>query len=168
MQCRKYYALLAVMAALSILFFFDIKWMVWGLNILMLDVFAVSAWGLCLLWKWAGNNSSRELPAAIAACFITLGAFLLSVSGFFGSYIECTEPQTRRTFVAEYYDTGLHNQGSVRLYERFGPLLLPCDTEEYVGNFLLHDAPSARLSEDGEHIVVAYFFLQPVFLLPLN
>ena len=41
MQCRKYYALLAVMAALNILFFFDIKWMVWGLNILMLDVFAV-------------------------------------------------------------------------------------------------------------------------------
>ena len=54
------------------------------------------------------------------------------------------------------------NKGSAKLYERFGPLLLACDVEEYKGEFL-HARPEERqiyISEEGEKFVVAYFFLR--------
>ena len=63
----------------------------------------------------------------------------------------------------------MFNKGSAKLYERFGPLLLACDVEEYEGEFL-HARPEERqiyISEDGKKIVVAFFFLQPVFVVPL-
>lgn len=84
-------------------------------------------------------------------------------------YVEQTEPQTHRTFVAEY-QRNMMMRGSVKLYERFGPLLLACDVEEYVGDFSL-ERPEDRhiyISEDGKRIVVAYFFLEPIFIVPVE
>jgi hypothetical protein len=68
------------------------------------------------------------------------------------------------------YCGNMLNKGSAKLYERFGPLLLACDVEEYKGEFL-HARPEERqiyISEEGEKFVVAYFFLRPVFSVPLE
>ena len=57
------------------------------------------------------------------------------------------------------YHGNMFNKGSAKLYERFGPLLLACDVEEYEGEFL-HARPEERqiyISEDGKKNVVAFF-----------
>lgn len=163
-----WYILLASMSVLTILFFFDIKFMVAGLNIIAWDMLVGGIWIFVKLCKWAGRkNTGKRTLAVIALTFVgLLVAFNLFLDG---GYIEGTEPQTRRTFVVEYHGN-MFNKGSAKLYERFGPLLLACDVEEYKGEFL-HARPEERqiyISEDGEKIVVAYFFLRPVFSVPLE
>lgn len=162
------YSFLAIVGILTVLFFFDIKFMVIGINILAWDVLAAGIWMSVRLCKWAGRKNTEKRTLAVIA--LTLVGLLAVFSLFIGGgYIEGTEPQTRRTFVVEYQDN-MFNKGSAKLYERFGPLLLACDVEEYEGEFL-HARPDERqiyISEDGRSIVVAYFFLRPVFVVPLE
>ena len=162
------YVLLAAMAVFTILFFCDIKFVVAGLNIIVWDILAGGIWLLVRLGKWAGQGKSgRKALTAAAAVFWGLGLLVIIFAG--PGYVEKTEPQTHRTFVAEY-EQNMLGRGSVRLYERCGPLLLACDVEAYVGEFLL-ERPEDRqiyISDDGQKIVVAYFFLRPVFSVPLE
>ena len=163
-----WYIFLAAMAVLTILFFLDIKFVVVGINILVLDALTAGVWIFARLCKWAGcKNTGKRTLAVIALTLVgLLAVFSLFISG---GYIEGTEPQTRRTFVVEYQGN-MFNNGSAKLYERFGPLLLACDVEEYEGEFL-HARPEERqiyISEDGKKIVVAFFFLHPVFVVPLE
>ena len=169
-----WYILLASMSVLTILFFFDIKFMVAGLNIIVWDMLAGGIWIFVKLCRWAGReNTGKRTLAVIAFTFVGLFASVIMFIGlcvYVGDYVEQTEPQTHRTFVAEYTRDPLRGRGSVKLYERFGPLLLACDVEEYVGQFSLERPEDRRIyiSEDGKSIVVAYFFLVPIFIIPLE
>ncbi len=170
-----WYILLASMSVLTILFFFDIKFMVAGLNIIAWDILAGGIWIFIKLCRWAGReNTGKRTLAVIALMLVGLfaGAIMfmgLCIYGGISCYVEQTEPQTHRTFVAEYAHN-LMGRGSVKLYERFGPLLLACDVDEYVGEFSLERPEDRQLyiSEDGKCIVVAYFFLVPTFVIPLE
>lgn len=162
------YILLASMSVLTVLFFFDIKFMVAGLNIIAWDMLAGGIWIFVKLCKWAGRENTEKRTLAVIALML-VGLFAMFSLLIDGGYIEGTEPHTRRTFVVEYHGN-MFNKGSAKLYERFGPLLLACDVEEYKGEFL-HARPEERqiyISEDGKKIVVAYFFLRPVFSVPLE
>lgn len=170
-----WYILLASMSVLTILFFFDIKFMVAGLNIIAWDMLAGGIWIFVKLCKWAGRENTGRRTLAVVAITL-LGLFTATIMfvglwiyGGIPYYVEQTEPQTHRTFVAEY-QRNMMMRGSVKLYERFGPLLLACDVEEYVGDFSL-ERPEDRhiyISEDGKRIVVAYFFLEPIFIVPVE
>lgn len=161
------------MAALTLLFFFDIKFMVAGLNILGWDGVAVGGWLFVKLLGWAveGNSGLRMLAAAGAIVLGAIGASVLLyglfLQGAWACYIERTEPQTNRTFVVEYWEN-LMLRGSAQLYERFGPLLLPCDVETYTGDLSFADEPKVFLSSDGTEIVFDCFFIAPGFRLPLD
>ena len=168
-----WYIFLAAMAVLTILFFLDIKFVVLGLNILVLDMLTAGIWAFVRLCRWAGReNTGRRTAAVIAITLVGLFASFIIFIGlcvYVGVYVEQTEPQTHRTFVAEYAQN-MMGRGSVKLYERFGPLLLACDVDEYVGEFSL-ERPEDRqiyISEDGKSIVVAYFFHVPIFIIPLE
>jgi len=156
--------LLAGMSILTILFFLDIKFVVLGINILVLDMLTAGIWAFVRLCRWAGRENTGKRTLAVIA--LTLVGLLASVIMFIvlcvyvGVYVEQTEPQTHRTFVAEYAQN-MMGRGHVKLYERFGPFLLACDVDEYVGEFSL-ERPEDRqiyISEDGKSIVVAYFFM---------
>jgi len=170
-----WYIFLAVMSILTLLFFFDIKFMVIGINILVWDVLAVGIWMFVRLCKWAGReNTGRRTVAVIAITLAGLFAaaillFSLAMSGGLLGYIEGTEPQTHRTFVVEYAQN-MMGDGSAKLYERVGPLLFACDEDEYIGEFSVERPEDRQLyvSEDGKSIVVAYFFLRPIFIIPLE
>lgn len=168
------YAFLAAMGILTILFFLDIKFVV-GVNIIAWDMLAAAIWIFVKLCKWAGReNTGRRTLAVIAITLLglfsaTIMFFGLCIYGGIPCYIEQTEPQTYRTFVVEYSHNLMH-RGSAKLYERFGPLLLACDVEEFVGEFSVERPEDRRLyvSEDGKSIVVAYFFYVPIFVVPLE
>lgn len=164
-------ALALVTSCLTGTYFFDIKFMVLGLNIVAWDVLALTIWGLTRLWKWGGGGAGRGVVAAIVTAAGGFGAvvilFGMLMGGLLDFYIEEKEPVTGRVFVVEYREDFLKH-GSARLYERFGPLLLRCDAEEYVGDISLGDEPSVYISRDGDEIVVAYFFLQPIFFVPIE
>lgn len=169
------YSFFAIIGILTLLFFFDVKLVVLGLNILEWDIVMTAIWMFVRLCKWAEReNTGRRMLAVFAITFLGLFAaaimFMgLCIYGGIPCYVEQTEPQTHRTFVAEYQHN-LMQRGSVKLYERFGPLLLACDVEEYVGEFSL-ERPEDRqiyISKDGKFIVVAYFFLWPIFFVPLE
>lgn len=170
-----WYILLASMSVLTILFFFDIKFMVAGLNIIAWDMLAGGIWIFVKLCKWAGReNTGKRTLAVIAITLLglfsaTIMFFLLCIYGGIPCYIEQTEPQTHRTFVVEYSRNLMH-RGSAKLYERFGPLVLACDVDEFIGEFSLERPEDRQLyvSEDGKSIVVAYFFYVPIFIVPLE
>ena len=166
-----WYIFLAVMSILTVLFFCDIKFMVIGINILVWDMLTAGIWIFVRLCKWAGReNTGRRTIAVIA---ITLLGLFVAVIMFVGLEIPCyvkqTEPKTHRTFVVEYTQN-MMNRGRAKLYERVGPLLFACDVEDFVGEFSLELPEDRRLyvSEDGKSIVVAYSFLQPIFIIPLE
>lgn len=163
------YAFLAAMGILTILFFLDIKFVV-GLNIIAWDMLAVAVWIFVRLYKWAGQENAKSRSFAVTAITL-MGAMVLAIVifGVLPQYIEKIEPQTHRTFVVEY-TSNMMNRGRAKLYERFGPMLLACDVDEYIGEFLLERSEDRQIyvSEDGKSIVVAYFFLRPVFVVPLE
>ena len=103
-----WYILLASMSVLTVLFFFDIKFMVTGLNIIAWDILAGGIWIFIKLCKWAGReNTGKRTLAVIALMLVGLfaGAIMfmgLCIYGGISCYVEQTEPQTHRTFVAEY------------------------------------------------------------------
>lgn len=165
--------LLAGMSILTVLFFLDIKFVVLGINILVLDMLTAGIWAFVRLCRWAGRENTGKRTLAVIA--LTLVGLLASVIMFIvlcvyvGVHVEQTEPQTHRTFVAEYAQN-MMGRGHIKLYERFGPFLLACDVDEYVGEFSL-ERPEDRqiyISEDGKSIVVAYFFHVPIFIIPLE
>lgn len=165
------YILLTGMSIFTVLFFLDIKFVVLGLNILEWTMAIAAIWIFVRLCRWASReNTGKRMFVVIAIAIAgTFAAFSLAICGGLPGYIEGTEPQTRRTFVVEYYDNMFH-KGSAKLYERFGSLLLTCDVKEYEGEFL-HVRPGERqiyISDDGKKIVVAYFFLKPIFSVPLE
>lgn len=170
-----WFILLAVLCALTLLYFCDIKFMVMGLNILVWDALAAGIYFFVALWRWAKEkNTGKRTLAATAIILAVLFAapvllFCLAIVGRLPGYIQQTEPQTRRTFVAEY-EKNLLGRGNVKLYERFGPFLLPCDVEEYIGDVSMErpEDRSIYISEDGKFIVISYFFLVPIFLIPLE
>jgi len=165
--------LLAGMSILTVLFFLDIKFVVLGINILVLDMLTAGIWTFVRLCRWAGReNTGRRTVAVIAITLVGLFASFIMFIGlcvYVGVYVEQAEPQTHRTFVAEYAQN-MMGRGHVKLYERFGPLLLACDVDEFVGEFSLERPEDRRLyvSEDGKSIVVAYFFHVPIFIIPLE
>ncbi|MBD5083725.1 MAG: hypothetical protein HDT33_01325 [Clostridiales bacterium] len=169
------YSFIAIVGILTLLFFLDAKFVVLGLNILEWDIVMAAIWIFVRSCRWAGReNTGRRMLAVFAITFLGLFAaaimFLgLCIYGGIPCYVEQTEPQTHRTFVAEY-QRNMMMRGSVKLYERFGPLLLACDVEEFVGEFSLERPEDRQLyvSEDGKSIVVAYFFLWPIFFVPLE
>ena len=169
------YSFFAIAGILTVLFFFDIKFMVIGINILVWDVLAAGIWMFVHLCKWAGRkNTGRRTLAVIAITLLglfsaTIMFFGLCIYGGIPCYIEQTEPQTHRTFVVEYSRNLMH-RGSAKLYERFGPLLFACDVDEFVGEFSLERPEDRQLyvSEDGKSIVVSYFFYVPIFIIPLE
>lgn len=165
--------LLAGMFIFTVLFFLDIKFVVLGTNILALDMLTAGIWAFVCLCRWASCENTGKRTLAVIA--LTLVGLLASVIMFIvlcvyvGVYVEQTEPQTHRTFVAEYAQN-MMGRGHVKLYERFGPLLLACDVDKYVGEFSPERPEDQHIyiSEDGESIVVAYFFLEPIFIIPLE
>ena len=167
--------LLAGMSIFTVLFCLDIKLVVAGINIFVMDVLAAGIWAFARLCRWAGReNTGKRFFAVVATTLtgllmVTVLLVGLGINGGWYEYAEGTEPQTHRTFVAEY-EQNLMGRGSVKLYERFGPLLLACDVDKYVGEFSL-ERPEDRqiyVSEDGKSIVVAYFFHVPIFIIPLE
>ena len=54
-----WYILLASMSVLTVLFFFDIKFMVAGSNIIAWDILAGGIWIFVKLCKWAGRSAVR-------------------------------------------------------------------------------------------------------------
>ena len=170
-----WYIFFAVMSILTVLFFFDIKFMVIGINILVWDVLAAGIWMFVRLCKWAiRENTGRRTVAVIAITLVGLFAavsltFILAMRGGLLGYIEGTEPQTHRTFVVEYTQN-MMGDGRAKLYERVGPLLFACDEDEYIGEFSVERPEDQKIyiSKDGRSIVVAYFFLEPIFIIPLE
>ena len=169
------YSFFAVVGILTLLFFLDVKFVVLGLNILEWNIGMAAIWVFVRLCRWAGRENTGKRTLAVVA--ITLLGLFAAVIMFFGlciyggipCYVEQTEPQTHRTFVVEY-SRNLMRRGSAKLYERFGPLLLACDVDEFVGEFSLERPEDWQLyvSEDGKSIVVAYFFYVPIFIVPLE
>ena len=79
-----WYILLASMSVLTILFFFDIKFMVAGLNIIAWDILAGGIWIFIKLCKWAGReNTGKRTLVVIALMLVGLFAVfsLLMKSG---------------------------------------------------------------------------------------
>lgn len=167
-----WYGFWAGMAVLTVLFFLDVKLMVAGLNIFWWDGLAVGLWLFVRLTRWVAHSNTvkRKLAAVVVILGSLLGVMLLVVFGgaFWGVldfYEQVTEPQTGRTFAVEYRQN-MMGRGRVKLYERFGLLLLACDVEEYVGEFGWEKPARAYLSKDGQIIVVEFFFLNPIFCVP--
>lgn len=52
--------LLAGMSILTVLFFFDIKFVVWGINILVLDMLTAGIWAFVRLCRWAGRENTGK------------------------------------------------------------------------------------------------------------
>ena len=77
-----WYILLASMSVLTILFFFDIKFMVAGLNIIAWDMLVGGIWIFVKLCKWAGRENTGKRTLAVIAITL-LGLFSATIM-FFG------------------------------------------------------------------------------------
>ena len=71
------------MSVLTVLFFFDIKFMVTGLNIIAWDILAGGIWIFIKLCKWAGReNTGKRTLVVIALMLVGLFAvFSLLIDG---------------------------------------------------------------------------------------
>ncbi len=54
------YSFFAIVGILTVLFFFNIKFMVIGINILVWDVLAAGIWMFVRLCKWAGRKNTEK------------------------------------------------------------------------------------------------------------
>ena len=169
--------LLAGMSILTVLFFLDIKFVVLGINILVLDMLTAGIGTFIRLCRWAGRENTEKRTLAVLAVML-MGVFaapvLLFGLGMYGGwpeYVEGTEPQTHRTFVVEYHRNMLQ-KGTAKVYERFGPLLFPCGVPEYSGNLTLDELDaeyaSVYISEEQQAITVSLFIYGPRFHIPLE
>ena len=155
----------------------------WGIKLV---IFGIPPSILCLLiifcfWigypVWCavkqGKSASAGIWHMIAAVVMKMALLLVLVGAYvFGPvmagsrqfYLEAAEPKTGRVFVAECFQN-MMNRGSVQLYERHGPFIVPCDTEMFIGEFLT-DEPRIYLTDDGTEIYITFFFALPYFLVP--
>lgn len=171
------YILAGAMVLFTILYCFDIKFVVIGLNILVWDMLTAGVWIFVRLCIWAGReNTGRRTLAVTAIVLAGLFAapvllFGLAMCGGIPQYTQGTEPQTHRTFVVESHRNMLL-KGSAKVYERFGPLLFPCDVPEYKGQLTFDesDAEYAKvyISNEKQAIVVSLFTYGPRFSIPLK
>ena len=138
--------------------------MVTGLNIIAWDILAGGIWIFIKLCKWAGRENTGKRTLVVIALML-VGLFAVFSLLIDGGYIEGTEPQTRRTFVVEYHGN-MFNKGSAKLYERFGPLLLACDVEEYEGEFLHADQKKGRFISvrTAKKLLLLFSFCNPSLL----
>jgi hypothetical protein len=60
-------ALLAGMSVLTVLFSLDIKFVVLGINILVLDVLTAGVWIFVRLCRWAGRENTGKRTIAVTA-----------------------------------------------------------------------------------------------------
>ena len=114
---------LAGMSILTVLFFFDIKFVVLGINILVLDMLTAGIWAFVRLCRWAGRENT-EKRTIVVVVIILMGLFAapvllfgLGMNGGWYEYAEGTEPQTHRTFVVEYCRNMLQ-KGTAKTPER--------------------------------------------------
>lgn len=169
--------LLTGLSIFTVLFCFDIKFVVAGINVFVLDVLIAGIWAFVRLCRWAGReNTGKRTLAVSAIMFVGLLAapvllFGLGMYGGWYEYAEGTEPQTRRTFVVEYRRNMLQ-KGTAKVYERFGPLLFPCGVPEYSGNLNLDELDSEYayvcINEEQQAITVALFIYGPRFHIPMK
>ncbi len=172
-----WYVLVGVLTLFTIVFFFDIKFVIMGINILVLDALIAGIWMFVRLCIWAVcENTGRRTIVVIAITLVGLFAvpvllYGLIMNGGWYEYAEGTEPQTHRTFVVEYHRNMLQ-KGTATVYERFGPLLFPCDVPEYNGDLFLDelDTEYARvyISEEENAIIISLFVYGPTFRVPLK
>lgn len=171
------YIFMGALILFTSLFFLDIKFVVIGLNILVWDVLIGGIWVFVRLCKWAGRENTGKRTLAVTAIILAglLAApvllFGLAMYGGIPTYAQGTEPQTHRTFVVESHQN-LLQKGTAKVYERFGPLLFPCDVPEYKGQLTFEesDAEYAKvyISEEKQAIVVSLFIYGPRFSIPLK
>lgn len=92
-----WYIFLAAMAVLTILFFLDIKFVVLGLNILVLDMLTAGIWAFVRLCRWAGReNTGRRTAAVIAITLVGLFASFIIFIGlcvYVGVYVNRRNPR---------------------------------------------------------------------------
>ena len=69
---------LAGMSILTVLFFFDIKFVVLGINILVLDMLTAGIWVFVRLCRWAGRENT-EKRTIVVVVMILMGLFAASV-----------------------------------------------------------------------------------------
>lgn len=70
--------LLAGMSILTILFFLDIKFVVLGINILVLDMLTAGIWAFVRLCRWAGRENTEKRTLAVIAVML-MGVFAAPV-----------------------------------------------------------------------------------------
>lgn len=103
--------LLVSLPVWTVLFFCDIKFVMFGKNIIEWDILIGVGWVFCRLCRWAGRRHTRRralVVAAFALAVVVVGTyemFTLSLHAKLPGYREETEPQTHRTFVVEYYSS---------------------------------------------------------------
>ena len=169
--------LLTGLSIFTVLFCLDIKFVIAGINILVLDVLTAGIWAFVCLCRWAGcENTGKRTLAVSAIMFVGLLAapallFGLGMYGGWYEYAEGTEPQTHRTFVVEY-SRNMLQKGTAKVYERFGPLLFPCGVPEYSGDLALDELDSEYayvcINEEQQAITVSLFVYGPRFHIPLE
>ena len=150
---------------------FDIKVLLFGIPPLLLGFLLLFCVWLVWIVKTRHKKPQWRTILLLVAYVICLVLFvvcwfgkMMDFNGGYPYYVEATEPETGRTFVAEC-EKNMKNYGSVKLYERHFIFIVPCDTEVYKGGFL-HEEPSFSFSEDGTEIWVAFFFAPLVFAVP--
>lgn len=170
-RMRMWKAYLALLVIFTVLYMVRIKFLLFHLNILMWDAITICIYLFLKLCVWTSQKDSESEGIIVVAVLAAVLFFFfmmfmgLSSNGALEMYVEGTEPQTHRTFVVEYRKNML-GKGKAKLYERFGPVIIPCDTEEYVGDIFSPDSKHVYISDDGENIIVGFFFLEPVFSVP--
>ena len=155
----------------------------WGIKLV---IFGIPPTILCLLilfgcWisypVWYAvkhrKSASPRILLIVASVVVKLVLVLLLAGVYFSPltpshqfYMEAAEPTTGRVFVAECVQN-MMGRGGVQLYERYGPFIVPCETEEYSGQFS-PDEPRAYLTDDGTEIYISFFFMVPNFTVPVS
>ena len=161
---------LIFLAIFTVLYLVKIKFMVFHMNILIWDMITGVVY---IFYKWVAQLGKGKEGVAATICllvgllwvFYMLGGILFE--GSFAQYVEGTEPQTHRTFVVEYRHN-MMGYGKAELYERFGPVIVPCGEEEYVGYIMREEGfERVYIDESGEYKFVSFFFLEQIFYVPL-
>lgn len=150
----------------------------WQLMLVPIDSFAffvivLSLWASFALFRGYKRKAREKGKIKGIVQFLYAGGLLfiacliilfLRFSVLLPSYRRATEPVTKRTFVVRD-ELNMFGRGRIKLYEQKGLFIVPCDVEEFYGE-ALWDEKRIYISQDGERIVIAFYFLNPVFSVP--
>ena len=64
---KSWYLLLAAMSILTLLFIIGVRFVVMGINILVLDALTAGIWIFVRLCKWAGRENTEKMTIAVIA-----------------------------------------------------------------------------------------------------